>query len=232
MKKQAGVKLRSWRCRISAGAILLTVLVICGCGSDSKQDSKETPDKSKVVIDKERSPLKILEVPQGKEPLTDKAVQEEGKTSKLPDTVDMDEIIFPPSKPGEKGVTRREVEELRKKHTPADPLDQEMFPPPKPGEKGMTGREVELLRKQQAPVDPLNQEAFQPGKSGEKGLTVKEVEELRKQQPQVDPLDQEMFPGDKPGERGMTLRDVERLRALESKTQQKDAEPFSPEPSR
>ncbi len=85
MKKQAFVKIiRSSGGIMAYGLVLLVFLVICGCGSDSsKQSTQQVPDKAKPVVDKEKGSPKIVEIPQGKEPLTGKTVKEEGKTTKI-----------------------------------------------------------------------------------------------------------------------------------------------------
>ncbi len=67
--------------------VLLVFLVICGCGSDSKQSTQQVPEKAKPVIDKAKGSHKVVEIPQGKEPLTGKKVKEEGKTAKLPTSI-------------------------------------------------------------------------------------------------------------------------------------------------
>ena len=72
------------------GLVLLVFLVICGCGSDSKQSTQQVPEKAKPVLDKAKGSPKVVEIPQGKEPLTGKTVQEEGKTCQIADRLDLD----------------------------------------------------------------------------------------------------------------------------------------------
>lgn len=134
MKKQIFGQLISSSSGILALVIPLVFVVISGCGSDSKQSSQQVPEKAKPVIDKGPASTKIVEMPQGKEPLTGKKVKEEG--SKSPTALDKDQEIFPPSKPGQKGMTLRDVERSRtlERKAPEKPVDP--FPPKSSG----TGR--------------------------------------------------------------------------------------------
>jgi hypothetical protein len=190
MKKQAFVKIiRSSGQIMAYGLILLVSLVICGCGSDSsKQSTQQVPDRAKPVIDKEKGSPKIVEIPQGKEPLSDKTVKEEGRTTKLPATRLLDEEVFPPSAPGEKGITRRELENMKSTSQPkTDPMDEVEFPS-NPGEKPITRRDIENLMKQpQIQTDPMDAEVFPPTKPGEKGMTGRELERLKALAPQNPP---------------------------------------------
>ena len=64
--------------------------------TQNKQSDQQVSDKAKPVMDKAKGSPKVVEMPQGKEPLTGKTVKEEGKTSKSPTAIDKDLLVFPP----------------------------------------------------------------------------------------------------------------------------------------
>jgi hypothetical protein len=99
----------------------------------------------------------------------------------------LDAEVIPPQKPGERGVTQRQLEAMRKRQATIDPLDIEVIPPQKPGERGVTQRQLEKMQKRQATIDPLDIEVIPPQKPGERGTTQRQLEEMRKSQKTIAP---------------------------------------------
>jgi hypothetical protein len=166
---------------------LLVFFIMCGCGSESQQSPPQVGEKAKPVIDQKKASPTVTEIPQGKEPLTGKKVKEEGKTTRLPATQLLDEEILPPSAPGEKGITRRDLEKMKAQEPTINPLDEEVLPPGNPGEKGITRRDMENFQKQpQTAMDPMDEEVL-PGLGGEKGITRREIEQFKATNPYTPP---------------------------------------------
>ena len=170
-----------WLFRMAIFTIILAgLLVMWGCGSDSQQSPPpQTSEKAKPVVDQGEGKAKVVEITPGKEPLTGTTVKEAAKSSKSPTRLLLDEEVIPPGGPGEKGMTRRELEQMKAAQPQIDPLDEEVIPPAAPGEKGITRRELDNLQKQQAVIDPMDQEVVPPGGPGEKGMTLQELERLK-----------------------------------------------------
>jgi hypothetical protein len=166
------------------GLALLVVLVIFGCGSDSKQSKQQVSDKAKAVTDKAQGSPKVVEIPQGQEPLTGKTVKEEGKTVKMAPSQLLDQEVFP-AMGGKPALTQRDLQNVQKPLSKTDPLDEVVFPPMMTGGKAITRRELEAAQKEQAKIDPKDQEIFPPTKPGEKGMTLREVERLQASTPQT-----------------------------------------------
>ena len=95
--------------------------------------------------------------------------------------------VIPPRKPGERGVTQRQLEAMQKSQKTIDPLDIEVIPPQKPGERGVTQRQLEAMQKRQVTIDPLDVEVIPPQKVGERGVTQRQLEEMRKSQKTIAP---------------------------------------------
>lgn len=161
---------------VTGSMILAGLLVMWGCGSDSKPSPPQTSEKAKPVIDQGKGKTKVTEITPGKEPGPGTKVKEAAKSSKSPATLLIDDVVLPPAAPGEKGVTRGELEKMKAAQPQIDPLDEEVIPPGAPGEKGITRRELENLQKQQAEIDPMDQEVVPPSGPGEKGMTLRELE--------------------------------------------------------
>ena len=53
--------------------------------------------------------------------------------------------VIPPDKPGERGVTQRELDVILAREKKIDPLDMEVIPPQNPGERGVTQRELNAI---------------------------------------------------------------------------------------
>jgi hypothetical protein len=173
-----------WLLRAVAGSIILAgLLVMWGCGSDSKQSGPQASEKAKPMIDQGKGNPKVVEITPGKGPLTGTTVKETAKSSKAPAALLLDEEVVPPSAPGESGVTRRELEKMKAAQPQIDPMDEVVIPPTAPGEKGLTRRELENLQKQQAVMDPMDQEVVPPSSPGEKGMTLRELERLKASSP-------------------------------------------------
>ena len=187
---------------VTCGIILAGLLVIWGCGSESKQSPPQASEKAKPVIDKDKGKAKVVEISPGKEPVTGSTVKEEAKSTKTPIKILLDEEVFPPTSPGEKGITRQELERMKTLEPQTDPLDVEVFPPAAPGEKGLTLRDIENAKKQQSEIDPLDQEVFPPTNPGEKGVTLRELERLKALEPQTPQSPIEPLPVPKPRTRG------------------------------
>lgn len=169
-----------WLFRMATCSIILAgLLVMWGCGSDSQQSPPPTSEKAKPVVDQGKDKAKVVEITPGKEPVTGTTVKEAAKSSKSPARLLLDEEVLPPAAPGEKGMTRRELEQLKAAQPQIDPLDEEVIPPAAPGEKGITRRELENIQKQQAEIDPMDQEVVPPSGPGEKGMTLRELERLK-----------------------------------------------------
>ena len=66
----------------------------------------------------------------------------------------LDVEVIPPQKPGERGVTQRQLEAMKKSQKTIDPLDIEVVPPQKPGERGVTQRQLDEMQKSQKTIAP------------------------------------------------------------------------------
>jgi hypothetical protein len=99
----------------------------------------------------------------------------------------LDVEVIPPKKVGERGVTQRQLEEMRKSQKTIDPLDIEVIPSQTVGERGVTQRQLEAMKKSQKTIDPLDIEVIPPQKVGERGITQRQLEEMRKSQKTIAP---------------------------------------------
>jgi|GEM_PF-2094497 len=133
---------------------------------------------------------------------------------KLFDPLDIE--VIPPDRPGDRGITQRELDQILAKKDKIDPLDIEVVPPNKPGEKGITQRELNELKSKQEKPDPLSIEVVPPDESGGKGVTQQEYEAIKASQKKVDILDHEVVPPDKPGQKGITQRELNKLKSVGS----------------
>jgi len=104
---------------------------------------------------------------------------------KAADPLDIE--VIPPQKPGEPGITQRELDEIKKSQTNIDPLDIEVIPPQKPGKRGVTQRELDEIKKSQTNIDPLDIEVIPPRKPGERGTTQRQLDEMKKSQASITP---------------------------------------------
>jgi len=86
--------------------------------------------------------------------------------------------VAPPEKPGEKGLTLRELDAIIAKQKEIDPGDIEVIPPEKPGEKGITQRELDAIIAKQKKIDPGDIEVAPPENPGERGLTQRELDAI------------------------------------------------------
>ena len=135
------------------------------------------------------------------------------KPNKSPKKIDpLDIEVIPPQKPGERGITQRELNAMMAQKAKVDPLDIEVIPPQKPGERGITQRELNAMMAQKTKVDPLDIEVIPPRNPGEPGVTQRELNAIMAQKAKTDPLDVEVIPPQKPGERGITQRELNALK--------------------
>ena len=122
-----------------------------------------------------------------------------------------DREILPPGKPGDKGVTLRDIEAARNKEHVEDPETREVLPPGKPGDNGVTLRDIEAARNQEHAEDSETREVLPPGtEENSRRITQKDIDTLRAAEPKGNPLDQEILPPATPGEKGVTLREIQK----------------------
>jgi len=79
-----------------------------------------------------------------------KALPMEGKNNQSVQQQKIDPrdlVVIPPDRPGEKGVTLREIEEARRSSKHESSPDDVVIPPEHPGERGVTLREIEEARR-------------------------------------------------------------------------------------
>ena len=74
----------------------------------------------------------------------------------------LDHEVTPPIRPGERGITQRELNAMQSLQKEIDPLDMEVTPPVRPGERGMTLRELNALESHRQKIDPLDHEMTPP----------------------------------------------------------------------
>jgi hypothetical protein len=176
----------TWLSMAVPGSIILAALLaLGGCGSDSKPGPPQTPAKAKPVIDQGTGKAKVVEITPGKSQVTETKIKEDARSTKSPAALLLDEEVVPPSAPGEKGLTRRDLENLKAAQPKIDPMDEEVIPPAAPGGKRITRRELENMQKQQPAVDPMDEEVVPPSGPGEKGMTLRELERLKAMSPEI-----------------------------------------------
>lgn len=125
-----------------------------------------------------------------------------------------DRVILPPSNPGEKGLTLREVDDIQaKEELNQENAPVEIFPPSMDGEKTLTLDQINAINKdeQTKKKDDMDIEVFPPSEGEERGMTLREfngqVDEKKENKKPINPLDIEVIPPSQSGERGMTLRE-------------------------
>jgi len=128
----------------------------------------------------------------------------------------LDIEVVPPDRPGDKGITQRELNQILAQRKKIDPLDLEVVPPDKPGEKAITQRELNELKSKQEKPNPLSIEVVPPDEPGGKGVTQQEYEAIRASQKKVDILDLEVVPPNKTGQKGITQRELNKLKSVGS----------------
>ena len=103
-----------------------------------------------IVFDDAKKKVTLALYDPGVAPKQQKDIVSTPQKAIAPDHVE----VIPPQKPGERGITQRQLEEMKKRQATIDPLDIEVIPPQKPGERGITQRQLEEMKKRQATVDP------------------------------------------------------------------------------
>jgi len=175
-----------------------------GCSDNSSkvsssQQNKKTPDKQKAqvveLLVNNPSGQGATKKPAGGGSFPQKEIEAAIRASKQPADPDTIEVI-PPRKPGERGLTQKQVDALKPAAT-ADPDAIEVIPPRKPGEHGLTQKQVDAL-KPAAATDPDAIEVIPPRKPGERGLTQRQVDALRPAPAGIDPQSK-IIPPNKPG---------------------------------
>ena len=79
-----------------------------------------------------------------------------------------DQVVAPPIKEGERGITVRELEAIMARHSTEINGDSEVIPPSEPGKKGITKREIDAKLKE---YSSSGAEVFLPGPSfSQKGI--------------------------------------------------------------
>jgi hypothetical protein len=101
-------------------------------------------------------------------------------TTQGPEDVGNDNVQL--EAPREKGITRRELEEIRVQAPPSNPMDDEVVP-------GVTRRELEKLKTRQESSNPMDDEVVP-------GVTRRELERMKAGHPATDPLGEEIVPPD------------------------------------
>lgn len=126
-------------------------------------------------------------------------IKEQPSSARAVSKIDpMDIEVIPPTKPGEKGITLRELDGTKEYREKINPLDVEVIPPKNPGEKGITIRELKEMRTNKNEINPLDIEVIPPKNPGEKGITVRELQQAQENRKKIDPVVIEMFPPENP----------------------------------
>lgn len=196
MKKQDYTENMTLAFRVAAGGIMVALLLaLGGCGSESKQDSPKGAAQGKAVGEKAKGTTQVREITPDV-PATGKIKEvtpgKDGAKSSLPASQLLDEEVFPPAIPGQKGITLQDLEKAKALQSQKLPPDTVVFPPIVPGGKGITLQDLEDAKKQQPEID-LDQEVFPPINPGEKGLTFRDLERLKATQAPP-PLPNEALP--------------------------------------
>ena len=145
-------------------------------------------------------------------------------------TVDFRDLeVIPPDKPGERGVTQRELDAILAREKQIDPLDVEVIPPMNPGEKGVTQRELNAMLARENKMDPLDVEVIPPRTPGERGVTQREINAHQNSEPMIDPQNLEVVPPGNPGERGVTQSELNAIKASENRVDPLDVEVIPPQ---
>jgi hypothetical protein len=175
--------------------LLMAVVLLGGCSSKTDQTAPANKTVKKSVKEVNLNSKRTSPAPRGIGSLL-------GDNARLAP-------VFPPSRPGEVGITADQLQPISK---PRDPALTPASPPIKPGERVPTVAEVEAHRRQERPMDPNTTLLSPPTKTGERGPTVAEYYRMRQNLPKVNPDDVEVSPPSKPGEPGIT---VSQFRALQ-----------------
>jgi len=152
---------------------------------------------SLVIQDIEKKiSIKIINVSSDIQPLAQLALdQENNEPAPLQAKIDPQDIeVAPPNKPGERGITQREIDAIRAKQEKIDPGDIEVMPPDKPGEKGITQRELDAIIAKQKKIDPGDIEVIPPENPGERGITQREIDAIRALHQEANTPDIELAP--------------------------------------
>jgi hypothetical protein len=137
-------------------------------------------------------------------PIGNEKIAKDSSSSKI-DPLDIE--ILPPSKPGGKGITQRELLKMQGEKKEINPLDIEVLPPSKPGEKGITQREIQGTQEYREKIDPLDIEVIPPANPGEKGLTVRDLQRVEKKLEKIVQKDRDLLPTKIPEEEIQRLND-------------------------
>ena len=154
-------------------------------------------NRSLVIQDTEKRILiQILNRSSDIQPLTQLALdQENNEPAPLQTKIDPQDIeVIPPEKPGERGITQREIDAIRAMQKKIDPGDIEVIPPDKPGERGITQRELDAIIAMQKKIDPKDIEVIPPENSGESGITQREIDAIRALHQEANTPDIELVP--------------------------------------
>jgi hypothetical protein len=103
-----------------------------------------------IVVDDSKKQVTLTLYDPGVSPRQQKDIV--STRQKAADPLDVE--VIPPQKVGERGITQRQLEEMRKRQKTIDPLDIEVVPPQNPGERGITQRQLEEMRKSQKTIAP------------------------------------------------------------------------------
>lgn len=197
---------------------------MAGCGSETGPAAPKSATQPQTARDGQKSAPskpKVVEVMPNTNLEKGKILERENAGLQLPPTggEDLDEVVIPGEKPGEKGLTRRELEALIKSRNQGDILDEKAdITMDKPGSKGMTWRELEKLIQTQNQADILDSTSGHNDTSGAASMTWRELEQHIKNMPQANPLDVESGLTETPGGKPLTFREVERLVETQAQT--------------
>jgi hypothetical protein len=125
--------------------------------------------------------------------------------------------VIPPDKPGERGITQRELDAILASENKVDPLDVEVIPPQNIGERGVTQRELNAILASENKDDALDMEVIPPQSPGDRGITQRELDVILASENKDDALDMEVIPPQNPGERGVTQRELNTMRANDNR---------------
>jgi hypothetical protein len=186
---------------------------LSGCGSESGPTVPQSGTQQKTAQEIQKQDVikpKVVEVMPNANLEQGKIVEKGNTGLQLPPTggEDPNEVVISGDTPGQKGLTRREVEQLIK-NAPQPNLSDGASILTDPAGKPLTFREVERLVEIEAKKAPRD-------------ASITEIEQLIKNAPQPNLSDGESVLTD-PAGKPLTFREVERLVEIEAKKAPRDS---------
>jgi hypothetical protein len=128
------------------------------------------------------------------------------------------DVVLPPAKPGDPGITRGEIKAMRARQAQVVESDADVvLPPARPGDPGITRGEIKAIRARQAQaVESDADVVLPPVKPGDPGITRGEIKAMRIKAAQAkaleDPKSVVVLPAIKPGDKGVTKAEIDARR--------------------